>query len=351
MKKDIRDLSFEELSSVISNMGEPRHRVAQIFKWLYGKQALSFSEMTNIPKKFIEKLETEFTLSNMIREDLAEAKDGTRKFLWKLHDGACIESVTIPSKGRNTICVSTQAGCKFRCPFCASGAGGFKRNLTPGEIVGQIVMAQRFLGERITNVVFMGMGEPLDNFPNLARAIRLINGSEALAVAARKITVSTCGLVPGINKLKNIGVQVELAVSLHATKDPLRDVLVPVNRKYSISELMAVLQEYFADTGRVVTLEYALIKDVNDSLPDAEGLAGIAKKLKAKVNLIRCNASGARGYEASTERAAELFRRKLEARGVKATLRRSRGLDIAASCGQLAAGYKAKPGKIKEENN
>ena len=350
MKKDIRDLSFEELSSLILGMGEPQHRTRQIFKWLYGKQALSFDEMTNVPKKLIKELENEFSIGNMMQEDLAVSKDGTQKFLWKLGDGSYIESVLVPAKGRNTVCISTQVGCKFRCPFCASGASGFKRNLLPGEITGQIVMVQRALGERITNVVFMGMGEPLDNFPNLARAIRIINGPEGLAIAARKITVSTCGLVPGIHKLKNIGVQVELAVSLHASKDRLRDVLVPVNRKYPISELISELQEYFEDTGRVVTLEYALIKDVNDSLSDAEGLAAIAKKLKAKINLIRCNTAGARGYDASKERTSELFQKKLEARGVKVTLRRSRGWDIAAACGQLAGGYKAKRGKGREED-
>lgn len=347
MKKDIRDLSFEELSSVISGMGEPRHRTKQIFTWLYGKQALSFSEMTDLPKALLKKLDEEFTVGNMSREDLAESSDGTQKFLWKLEDGHHIESVMIPAKDRKTICVSTQAGCKFRCPFCASGKGGFKRDLSPGEIVGQVVMVHRAIGERITNVVFMGMGEPLDNFPNLSRAIRIINGSEGLSIAARKITISTCGLVPGIQKLKNLGVQVELSVSLHASNDRLRDILVPVNRKYPIAELMRTLQDYFDDTGRVITLEYALIKDVNDSFKDADGLSGIAKKIKAKVNLIKCNFSGVPGYEASTERTAELFRKQLEARGVKATLRRSRGSDIAASCGQLAAGYKS--GKAEDK--
>lgn len=345
MKKDIRDLSFEEISSLVELMGEPHHRAKQIFKWLYSKQALSFGEMTDVPKKLIQALENEFSVDNMLPEELAKSKDGTQKFLWKLSDGAHIESVMIPAKGRNTICVSTQVGCKFRCPFCASGAGGYKRDLTPGEIVGQVLMVQRSLGERITNVVFMGMGEPLDNFPNLARAIRLINGPEGLAIAARKITVSTCGLVSGINKLKGIGLQVELAVSLHATNDRLRDVLVPVNRKYPLSELIAALMDYFEATGRVITLEYALIKDVNDSSRDAENLAGIAKKIKAKVNLIRCNSWGVIGYDASTERTAELFKKTVESRGIKATLRRSRGSDIAASCGQLAAGHKFKQGE------
>jgi 23S rRNA (adenine2503-C2)-methyltransferase len=339
MKKDIRDLSLEEILSLVDAMGEPRHRAKQIFKWLYGKQALSFAEMTDLPRTFVGKLEKEFTVGNMSREEAEFSKDGTQKFLWKLGDGSYVESVMIPAKNRKTICVSTQVGCKFRCPFCASGTLGFRRNLTPGEIVGQVVMVQRSLGERLTNVVFMGMGEPLDNFPNLARAIRTINGAEGMAVAARKITVSTCGLVPGIRKLKNLGVQVELSVSLHAAKDKLRDVLVPVNRKYPISELMAVLGEYFADTGRVITFEYALIKGLNDSIPDAEGVAGIAKKLKAKVNLIRCNAFGGRAYTPSGERTAELFKKKIEARGVKATIRRSRGSDIAAACGQLAAGH------------
>ncbi len=345
MKKDIRDLSLEELVSEMTAMEEPRHRAKQISKWLYSKGALSFEEMTDLPAALIKKLGEKFTARGIINEELRKSTDGTMKFLWKLPDGAFIESVMIPAGERRTVCVSTQAGCKFRCPFCASGQKGFLRNLSPGEITGQVIMVQRETGERVTNVVFMGMGEPLDNFPNLARAIRTMNRAEGMGIAARKITVSTCGLVPGIRQLKDLGLQIELSVSLHASNDKLRDVLVPVNRKYPVAELVSALQEYFADTGRVITLEYALIKNVNDSVKDAEQLAGIARKIKAKINLIRCNFAGSKDFEASSERAAEVFRRKLQDRGVTSTLRRSRGADIEASCGQLAAARAKNPEK------
>jgi 23S rRNA (adenine2503-C2)-methyltransferase len=345
MKKDIRDLSFEELLSAVLECGQPRHRADQICKWLYVKQVLDFSEMTDLPKDMIAYLGEKFIIGGITREEKKISKDGTVKFLWRLADGACIESVTIPSKDRNTVCVSTQVGCKFRCPFCASGRYGFKRNLTPGEITGQVIMAQRSLGKRVTNIVFMGMGEPLDNFPGLARAIRVLNGPKGLSIAARKITVSTCGIVPGIRKLMDLGIQVELSVSLHAINDKLRDVLVPANRKYPLYQLEDVLEDYFKATGRVITLEYALIKGVNDSLKDAEGLSALAKRLKAKVNLLKCNFSGAPGYEAGPGNASGFFLEKLRSRGVKATLRRSRGADIMAACGQLAAGRGQEAGR------
>ncbi len=337
MKKNIRDLSFEELSLLMLEMGEPRHRSKQISKWLYRKNALSFSEMTDLPKRLTEKLEKKFSAGGLVERESVVSRDGTEKFLWSLKDDVLVESVLIPAKERTTVCVSSQAGCRFRCPFCASGTDGFTRNLTCGEIVAQVIMMRRAARARITNVVFMGMGEPMDNFDNVAGAIKTINHPEGIGIAGRKITVSTCGIVPGIRKLKDLGIQVELSVSLHAAEDKLRDKLVPANRKYPLRALIPCLRDYFDSTGRVVTLEYALIKGMNDSLSDSDSLAAVAKGLNAKVNLIRCNVSDRSGYEASPVGIAEIFRERLASKGVKVTMRRPRGADIFASCGQLAA--------------
>ena len=336
MKKDIRDLSLEELKEAVKALKEPPHRAKQISRWLYGKNALSFAEMTDLPGSLIKKLDERFRTDPLVEEERLVSRDGTQKFLWKLRDGSCIESVLIPTASRKTLCVSTQAGCKFGCPFCASGAKGFSRNLTPGEITSQIGLAQRISGEKITNLVFMGMGEPLDNYDNLEKAIRVINHPEGMALGARKITVSTCGIVPGILKLKDIGIQVELSVSLHAANDVLRDKLVPANRKYGLGKLIEACKRYTDETGRIITLEYTLIKDINDSAADANGTAKIARELKAKVNLIRCNVFEGVGYEPSPEPKAESFARILREKGVTVTTRRSKGGDILASCGQLA---------------
>jgi 23S rRNA (adenine2503-C2)-methyltransferase len=335
MKQDIRDLSLKELSGALKALGEPPHRARQISRWLYGKNALSFQEMTDLPKDLIKKLGEKFSIDVIAEERRAVSRDGTQKFLWRLRDGENVESVLIPSASRMTLCVSTQAGCKFRCPFCASGANGFSRNLSMAEITGQIVSAQRISAEKITNLVFMGMGEPLDNYENLEKAIHLINHAEGMALGARKITVSTCGIIPGILRLKDIGIQVELSVSLHAANDTLRNKLVPANRKYGLSKLIEACAVYTEETGRIITLEYTLIKDVNDSPADANETAKIARTLKAKVNLIRCNSFEGSEYEPPPQAKADFFATILRERKVNVTTRRSKGGDILASCGQL----------------
>jgi len=338
MKKNIRDLSLEELEKELVRMGEPPHRGRQIFTWLYSKNARGFSGMTDLPKGLAARLDERFTAGALSLVKRLRANDGTEKSLYELPDGGRIESVLIRSGRRATVCVSTQVGCRFACPFCASGMKGFTRNLTAGEIIEQVLLAGDAAGSRVNNVVFMGMGEPLDNYDNLERAIRTINDARGVNIGARKITVSTCGIVPGILRLKDLGLQVELSVSLHAADNALRNELVPVNRKYPLEDLVEALEQYRQATGRVVTLEYTLMKDKNDSLKDADKLAKIAKSLKAKVNLIPCNELAELAFGRTGKKRTGLFRGRLLSKGVTATVRITKGRDIQAACGQLAAG-------------
>ncbi len=337
MKKDIRDLTLDELEKEVASLGEPAHRARQIFLWLNGKSAADFGAMTDLSRKFISKLEKKFYVGELVPDEHLVAMDGTEKFLWRLEDGELIESVLIKEAKRRTTCLSTQVGCRFKCPFCASGKKGFVRNLRVSEILGQLLSVQKECGQRITNVVFMGMGEPLDNYDNLMKAIRVINHPGGIGIGARKITISTCGIVPGIRKLINEKIQVELSVSLHAANDRLRNELVPVNRKYSLENLIPACKEYFEKTGRIITLEYTLIAGKNDSLQDARELATMAKSVKAKVNLIVCNPiSEAEGTRIDKKQLAA-FKNLLKAKKVTVTVRKSRGDEIMASCGQLAA--------------
>ena len=339
MKADIRDFTLEELTELIKKMGEPAHRARQIFRWLYSKNVRAFGAMTDLPKGLVRRLEDEIGIGRISCEEKSVSRDGTEKFLWKLGDGRFVESVLIrvPGEGgRRTLCLSTQVGCKFKCPFCASGAGGFTRNLRVSEILDQIVSVQEAASLRITNIVFMGMGEPLDNYDNVVKAIRIMNDPAGLGIGARKITVSTCGIVPAIRCLKDLGLQIELSVSLHSAEDALRDSLVPSNRKYPLKELESALKEYTRDTGRVITLEYTLISGVNDTDKSADKLAAFAKRIKGKVNLIACNPSSGKKGKPGQGRLSE-FRKVLEEKGVTATIRRSKGDDIMAACGQLAA--------------
>jgi len=335
-KEDIRNLSLEELKEVFSRWEEAEFRAAQMFKWLYQKNVQDLKQMTDFPRKLIAELEKRFFISSLVCLKTLAAKDGTKKFLWQLEDGHSIETVFIPEKSRRTLCLSTQVGCKFACPFCVSGSKGFVRQLRVAEIVGQILEAQRQTGLQMTNVVMMGIGEPLDNYENLVKAIRIINHPEGLSIGARKITVSTCGLVPGILKLKKLGLQVELSVSIHATTDDLRDKLVPINRRYNLERLLAACREYFESTDRVITFEYALIEGVNDSGFDAQRLGDMAQSLKAKVNLIPCNPNMSFCYRGSTEGRVKDFQRIVRSRGARVTIRSTRGSEIQAACGQLA---------------
>ena len=264
MKKDIKNYALKELQEEMLSLGEKTHRAKQIFQWVYKKKIDEFSLMTDISKSLANKLDKLFCLKTLELEDEKESKDHTKKYLWRLKDNEHIESVLIKDEKRRTLCVSSQVGCKIKCPFCASGQLGFKRDLSPAEIIDQVVSVERAENLRISNIVFMGIGEPFDNFDNVIKAIRIINSKEALAVGARKITISTCGILPGIIKLKETGLQVELSVSLHAVNDNLRDKLVPVNKRYPLKDLIKVCSKYFEDTKRIITLEYTLISGSND---------------------------------------------------------------------------------------
>ena len=335
-KKDVRDFSFEELGAELEGWGEPAYRGKQIFEWVYQKGADSFAAMTDLPKSLRQRMEEAYDLRPLELAEKLRSEDGTEKFLFRLADGRLIETVLIPSGGRRTLCLSTQVGCKFACVFCASGAGGFERNLLPSEILGQVLCLRDRLQVHLTNFVFMGMGEPLDNFDNLVRAVRIMNAREGMSIAARRITISTVGMAPAIKKLENMGLQVTLSLSLHATTDELRSRLLPANRKYPLADVIKASAHYARTTGRMITIEYILISGLNDLAADARRLASIARKLRAKVNLIPYSPGCGPAFAPSSMPRQQEFVQVLENMGVGATVRRSKGADIRAACGQLA---------------
>jgi 23S rRNA (adenine2503-C2)-methyltransferase len=339
---DIKDLTLDELKVELEMMGERPFRAVQVFEGLYHKGLADFEDFSTLSKGLREKLVGRFSVGRLELEARFESRDGTAKFLFRLAGGPCVETVLIPAGPRTTACLSTQVGCKFGCAFCASGLHGFERQLAPSEIVGQALYLTKTLGLEITNYVFMGMGEPLDNFDNLVRAIRTMNAPEGLGIAARRMTISTAGHVPGIERLKGLNLQVNLSVSLHAVTDRLRTRLMPINRTYPLEKLVAACEEYIRSGGRMITLEYVLIKGVNDGLDDADGLAGIARRLRAKVNLIAFSPVAGLPFETPSEAEVGRFRRWLEERKIRVTLRSSKGKDIFAACGQLAGRFRDK---------
>lgn len=342
-KEDIRDLSFDELVRYFEATGEKAFRATQIFEWIYQKNAGCFDDVTNLPKPLREKLKQDFQLKPNAIAGKQVAKDGTTKFLFDLHDHEKIETVLIPTATRTTACVSTQAGCKFGCKFCASGIGGWSRNLTCAEIVTQVLHVREESQKHqrpLSHVVFMGTGEPLDNFTNLMKAIRIINSSKAINIGARHITVSTVGLVPKIRELALQGLQIELAVSLHGYDNESRDTLLPVNRKYPFDELMEACREYFRSTKRQITFEYILIKDVTCTEKAVQSLKKAFRGLVCKMNLIPYNPVSEFDHKAPSREEIFAFRRRLEENGIHATLRTPRGRDVGAACGQLRRVYK-----------
>ena len=343
---NLTDLEYAELEAFVTEtLGEPKFRAKQVFGWIYGGRAKdgslrigaeSFEEMNNLPKTLREKLAERACLMQLsvLREQVSKL-DGTRKFLFVLPDGNAIESVFMKYKFGNSICVSSQAGCRMGCRFCASTIGGLKRNLTPGEIAGQILAAQRQTGERISHVVVMGTGEPFDNYDNLAAFIRIINDRNGLDIGMRNITVSTCGLVPKISQFAEDFPQVNLAISLHAANDEMRSEIMPVNKKYPMETLLAACREYTEKTSRRITFEYTLVKGVNDSPEHARALASRLRGLLCHVNLIPLNKVEETGYD-TTERGAVLgFQKILNEKGIPSTIRRELGDDIDTACGQL----------------
>jgi 23S rRNA (adenine2503-C2)-methyltransferase len=341
--QDIRDLTLEELKAELEAMGERPFRAAQVFDWLYHKGAADFAAFTSLSKDLREKLAGRFVLAPLDLADERRSADGTTKFLFRLRDGEHVETVLIPARTRLTVCLSTQVGCKFSCAFCASGLSGFKRDLTPSEITGQVLYLQKTLGLELTNFVFMGMGEPLDNWANVERAIRVMNAPEGLGIAARRMTVSTAGYVPTFKKLEALDLQINLSLSLHAVTDRLRSKLMPINRRFSLEEVVRAAEEYIRSGGRMITLEYVVISGLNDSLDDADGLAGIARRLRAKINLIAYSPVAGLAFETPDPGELGRFKRRLEERKVNVTQRSSKGSDIAAACGQLAGRPREKP--------
>jgi 23S rRNA (adenine2503-C2)-methyltransferase len=346
-KADIYDLTLAELKAELERMGERPYRAAQVFDWLYKKRAAAFDGMTSLPKPLREKLAGAFALGTVTLAEERSAADGTTRFLFRLADGQHVESVLIPAGPRLTVCLSTQVGCRFACAFCASGRHGFKRNLAASEILGQVLFLERALGRPLTNCVFMGMGEPLDNWANVEKAIRIMNAPEGLAVSARRITVSTAGFLDAFKRLEALDLQINVSISLHAVTDRLRDRLMPINRRFPLEALVAAAERYIRSGGRMLTLEYILIRGLNDSLDDADGLAAIARRLKAKVNLIAYSPVEGTPFETPREAEVTRFKRWLEERKVGATVRLSKGADIAAACGQLAGRFLEKQGPAR----
>jgi 23S rRNA (adenine2503-C2)-methyltransferase len=330
-RPDLRDLALDELRPALEALDEPAWRAKQIFAWLYKRDAASIEEFTDLPKALRTKLADRFALTNLEPYGRQQGRDRTEKLLFRLADGQFVETVLLPAGKRATVCLSTQVGCKFRCAFCASGRHGLKRHLRTSEMLGQVLALKRKLEADLTNFVFMGMGEPLDNFEAVERAIRIMNLPEGLGVGARRITVSTAGHAPGIERLAALDLQISLSLSLHAATDRLRDSLMPINQKWPLERVMQACETYLASGGRMMTLEYVLLEDVNDSSDDAEGLAGVARRLRAKVNLIPYSPVPGLAFRTPGEERIELFRGRLEV-----TVRRSKGQDILAACGQLA---------------
>jgi len=346
MPADIKSMYEEELKEEFAKMGEPAYRAGQVYKWLH-EGVKSFDEMTNISKKLRERLMENYYISNAaIEKKLISAYDDTKKYLFSFGDGEMVESVLMKYHHGYTSCISTQVGCKMGCTFCATGKSGFSRNLTASEMLAQLQAEQQDNHIRISNIVLMGMGEPLDNFENVIRFLKLVSSENGMNTGMRHISLSTCGIVPKIYELADMKLQLTLSVSLHAPNDQIRSRTMPVNRKYNIDELLKACQYYVRQTNRRISFEYAMIDGVNDSVANAEELAKRLKGILSHVNLIPVNAVKGTGYEKSKKESIKRFIAVLERAGITATVRRTLGSDINASCGQLRRSVS--DGRIKE---
>ena len=331
--RDLKSMTLPEMTNALKAMGQPAFRGKQVFTWLH-KGVTSFDEMTNLPKDLRDKLKSEFTLTvpKVARKQVSR-QDGTIKYLWELADGNCIESVLMRYHHGNTVCISSQVGCRMGCAFCASTVAGKVRDLTPAEMLDQVLFTQLDSGLEISNIVLMGIGEPMDNLDTVLRFLELVNHPDGMNIGMRHISLSTCGVIPGIRRLANLGLQLTLSVSLHAPDSETRSKIMPVNRAYDVEELFAACHEYFKKTGRRISFEYAMIDGVNDQDWQADLIAAKLKGMPGHVNLIPLNDVVESPFKPSKRIAA--FQKRLESHGITATVRRSLGGDIDASCGQL----------------
>lgn len=335
-KKDLKSLNLQELKNEMESLGEKPFRAKQMYEWMHKKLVRSFDEMTNLSETLREKCKNlyEFTSLNVVR--VQESKlDGTRKFLFGLSDGNVVESVWMKYKHGNSVCISSQVGCRMGCKFCASTLDGLERSLLPSEMLDQIYAISKYTGERVSNIVVMGSGEPMDNYDNLLKFIELISDENGLNISQRNITVSTCGLVPKMRELADEELQITLALSLHATTDEKRKRLMPIANKYGIAELMEACAYYFDKTGRRLTFEYSLVGGVNDTDEDAKELIELVKPLNCHVNLIPVNPIKERDFVESNAKRVQSFKNKLEKNKINVTIRREMGRDIDGACGQL----------------
>ena len=339
-KKDLKSMTLEELTEFVKELGEKPFRAKQLYQWMHVKLAESLDECTNLPKSLKEKLSEYSTYTSLKTVKMLESGiDGTRKYLFGLDDGNVIESVLMKYHHGNSVCISSQVGCRMGCRFCASTLDGMVRNLAPSEMLDQIYRIQTISGERVDNIVIMGSGEPMDNFQNVVQFLKLINSDKGLHISARNITVSTCGLVDKIRELADLQLQITLAISLHAPNDELRKTMMPIANKYSIEQIMEACRYYLKQTGRRISFEYSLVKGVNDTQECAEQLSGLLHGMNCHVNLIPVNPIKERDYRQSEKQAIAAFKNKLERNGINVTIRREMGRDIDGACGQLRKSY------------
>ncbi|MEI6631792.1 MAG: 23S rRNA (adenine(2503)-C(2))-methyltransferase RlmN [bacterium] len=340
--QDIKELNLEELTRILKTWQEESFRAGQVFSWVYKKGAKDFDSMSDLSSGLRLKLKENFSFGLLKLLDKRLSADGTQKFLFGLADKGSVEAVSIPAESRVTGCLSTQVGCKFACSFCASGLHGFKRNLSVAEILEQVLFIKdSSKAKKLTHLVFMGTGEPLDNYDNLLKSIRIINSKDAFNIGARRITISTCGITPGIKRLAEEGLQIELSVSLHASDDKTRSRIMPINKRYPLKALLEACREYIKKTNRQITFEYVLIRGLNSNLQSSRELGRILRGLICKVNLIPANFVEELRIAPPNKPEALYFRDSLLKAGINVTLRKPRGEDIEAACGQL---------RLKHEN-
>lgn len=333
---DIKSMTLEEVKAIIVAMGEKPFRAKQLYEWMHVKLVRDYDEMTNLPKSLRERLNENYPYTSLKEVMVQQSKiDGTQKFLFALADGNCVESVWMQYHHGNSVCISSQVGCRMGCRFCASTLDGLERNLTPSEMLDQIYAIARSTGEPVSNVVVMGTGEPLDNYDNLLRFLQMISDESGLHISQRNITVSTCGIVENMRRLADEKLQITLALSLHGSTQEKRQELMPIANKYSVSEVIDACRYYFMQTGRRITFEYSLVSGVNDTEADAENLCKLVDGLNCHVNLIPVNPIKERDYSASERKDVLRFQNKLEKKHINATVRREMGRDINGACGQL----------------